>query len=316
MIHKDFSENSNPVPGNGKLTPELFEAGGIPVTETTARPAPKVGTFQPSKAEVIRLGAEAMTRLAEGRSWDDWVAVMRVLDIARTTAMLEANTNKPQGHRYREAIAKWFRVHDEDEVFSAIDKADRSRLLKCFDNLAALSYWRDCIMSPEQRLKVTYPPTVFSRWLTWGKDQARAEEAAGDEPSPEEAGGDEPSSAALAGLRLADIWSAASLKEKQEVLDHEGRAGLAEIVSPSLLAELGDHAIAQQINSTPSPNVDSKSTDVRVVLTKIFRQIAGATTPEALSNALAAFKRKYEANHLEYRDLLITFPKKRAPKKR
>jgi hypothetical protein len=99
--------------------------------------------------------------------------------------MLEANTNKPQGPRYRKAIAKWFRVHDEDEVFSAIDKADRSRLLKCFDNLAALSYWRDILMSPEQRLKVTYPPTVFSRWLAWGKNQTGVEQSEGDEPPPD-----------------------------------------------------------------------------------------------------------------------------------
>lgn len=284
---------------------------GIPVTETAARPAPavKVGTFQPSKAdEIIRLGAEAMTRLAKGRSWDDWVAVMRVLDLARTTAMREANTNKPQGSRYREALAKWFRVHDEDEVYSSINKADRSRLLKCFDNLAALSYWRDCLMPPEQRLKVTYPPTVFSRSLAWEKDQARAEGGEGDEPPPGE--GDEPPPDPPPKPKLADVWSASGKEEKQEVLNHEGRVGLVKLVSADLLMDLADHVIALQISSAPRPNMKSKS-DVRVTLTKILRQILGATTPEARSTACAGFIRKCQANNLDYRDPVIVLPKKR-----
>jgi hypothetical protein len=304
VIHQDSCENSNLGPGNGRLTPELFEAASVAVG---GRPAPavtsKVGVHQPSKAEIIRRGEEAMTRLAEGRSWNDWVAVMRVLDIARTTAMLETGTNKPQGPRYREAFRKWLRLHP---AFEAIDKSDRSRFHKCFDNLDAINDWREKHVSPQQLLKLNYPTQVFSRWESWKKKQAKTEEGEGNEPSSDSA----------PRPRLADVWAASSKEEKQEVLDREGRTGLAELMSSGLLAEFVDHAIGLQISSAPSPNMGSKSTDVRVVLTKILHQIAGATTPEALSNALAAFKRKYEANHLDYRDLLVTFPKKRNSKKR
>src|SRR5262249_7445028 len=156
-----------------------------------------------------------------------------------------------------------------------IDKSDRSRFHKCFDNLDAINDWREKHVLPQQLLKLNYPTQVLSRWESWKKKQSKTEES----------GGHEPSSDPSPGPKMADVWAVSSQQEKQEVLDREGRVGLAEIVSPSLLAELGDHAIAQQINSTPSLNVDSKSTDVRVVLTKIFRQIAGAPTPEARSNA-------------------------------
>ena len=201
MIDRDFSaENQDnaadpgaqrPVlAGSGKLTAEMFEAAGISVG---VRPAPaKVGAHQPSKAEVIRRGEEAMTHLAAGRSWDDWVAVMRVLDIARTAAMLEANTNKPQGPRYREAYRKWLRLHP---AFEAIDKSDRSRFHKCFDNLDAINDWREKHVPSQQLLKLNYPTRVLSRWENWKKKKSASSVGengpasntgpAGKEPKPE-----------------------------------------------------------------------------------------------------------------------------------
>src|SRR5262249_10221774 len=117
--------------------------------------------------------------------------------------------------------------------------------------------------------------------------------------------------------KLADIWLNSSPKEKRDVLDREGRTGLAEIVPVSVLVELGDHALALQINAASCPNMRSnKSTDVRVILTKLLRQAVGPTTPPASSNAGAALRRKCEANNLGFKDLLTTSQKKRAPKKR
>jgi putative tryptophan/tyrosine transport system substrate-binding protein len=66
------TENQTPAAGsagNGKLTTGLFEAAGVAVTAAAPAAVPllKVGEHQPSKAEVLRRGDEAMTRLAEGR---------------------------------------------------------------------------------------------------------------------------------------------------------------------------------------------------------------------------------------------------------
>jgi hypothetical protein len=62
--------------------------------------------------------------------------------------------------------------------------------------------------------------------------------------------------------------------------------------------------------------VDSKCSDLRVTLTKILRQAVGATTPTASVTAWNAFEHKCRANNISLPDLLITFPKKRTPKKR
>src|SRR5262249_46334072 len=115
---------------------------------------------------------------------------------------------------------------------------------------------------------------------------------------------------------LVDIWSKSSPEEKREVLDREGRAGLTELVSPALLVELGDHALALQINTAPCPNVDSKKSDIRVTLTKTLRLAVGATTPTAFATAWDALEHKCKANNIGPLDLLITFPKKRVSKKR
>jgi len=155
--------------GNGKLTAEMFEAAGVPVSDTAAAtaPAPRLVRHQPSKIEIVRLGEEAMTR--QGQSWEDWIKVMHALDTARSTAMLEANSNKPEGPRYREAYRKWLRFHP---VFESIDKSDRSRFHKCFDNLDAINTWRKNHMPPQRLLKLNYPPTVLSHWEGWKRKSA------------------------------------------------------------------------------------------------------------------------------------------------
>ena len=53
-----------------------------------------------------------------------------------------------------------------------------------------------------------------------------------------------------------------------------------------------------------------------MALTAIFRQAIYATTPDEVAAACAAFKRKCEANRLDPRDLLVTFPRKRASKRK
>jgi hypothetical protein len=283
---------------NGKLTTGLFEAAGVAVTAAVpaAVSSLKVGEHQPSKAEVLRRGDEAMTRLAEGRSWADWIAVMRVLDIARTTAMLEANSNKPQGPKYRAAISKWYRLH---ETYQAIDKSDRSRLLKCFDNLDAINGWREKHVPEPQRLKLNYPTQVLSRWESWKKKQAETGKGEGKGGG---GGGGPP-----AGPKLVDLWPGASDEDRCKLFDLAGRGGLAKYVSSDLLAELADHAIGQQINAAAPTN----SKNLLVTLTQILIQAVYAPDQDAMCVAFAAFRRKCKASRLDPRNVCVSFRKKR-----
>jgi hypothetical protein len=293
--------------GNGKLSRELFETAGIPVAGTQPvpvdAPPPRLVRHQPSNMEIIRLGEEAMDHLVKGQSWETWIKVMRALDAGRSTAMLKANSNRPQGSRYREAFRKWLRLHP---ALEAIEKSDRSRFHKCFDNLDAINDWREKHVPDHQLLKLNYPPTVLKRWESWKKKQAEPRKEEGNDPDP----------CAPSGPKLADIWPVSSEEEKQEVLDREDRAGLAKLVSPSLLADLVDHAVAQQIASCPNMKL---KTYVHGTLTKILWRIIGAAKRDDISavfQACAGFLRKCQAINLDYRDLQITSPKKRAPKKR
>lgn len=287
---------------NGKLTTERFEVGGVMVTNTavpTVAPPPRLVPHQPSNMEIIRMGEEAMERLAKGQSWEVWVKVMRALDAGRSTAMLEANSNRPQGPRYKKAFRKWLRLHP---AFKSIDKSDRNRFHKCFDNLDAINDWRDKHVPPHQLLKLNYPPTVLKRWESWKKRE-----------EPRKDGGNKPSPNRPPGPKLADVWPVSSEEEKKEVLAQGKRTDLMKILSPAVLADVVDHVIGLQISSASCPNMSSKA-DVRVTLTKILWGIIGAAKGDdisAVSAACAGFVRKCLANNLDYRDFRITFPKKR-----
>jgi hypothetical protein len=82
-----------------------------------------------------------------------------------------------------------------------------------------------------------------------------------------------------------------------------------EAASKGLIAEIADHVLAQQINSAPCPDMDSKKPDVRVSLTNILWRMM--CSPPEMAAAYAAFQQKCKANNLDPRDLLITSPRVR-----
>jgi hypothetical protein len=164
MLNTNFPAKTTEIGTNGKLTPELFQNAGIPVTST---PIVKDGLVrhQPilSKAEILRQGREALVQLSRGHDWASWKKVLPVLDIARTAAMAEAGTNRPQGRRYSEAFSKWVRDRPEFETLAKLDKGTRARFFECFANLAAIDDWR-AGLPVEQQFKLNYPTTVLEHW--------------------------------------------------------------------------------------------------------------------------------------------------------
>jgi hypothetical protein len=160
----------------GRLSAELFERAGIAVTselvpnQLTPQPDALRPSSIPEKSEIVRLGTEAMVRLASNRSrdWGDWKMVLRALEIGRHTAMQEAGTNKSRGQKYCAAMARWLRCH---EPFQAIHKADRSRMFICLDNLPSIDDWREGLPAARQ-LRLNYPPTVLREWRRSQKPSA------------------------------------------------------------------------------------------------------------------------------------------------
>jgi hypothetical protein len=162
------TRKANSPSSNGKLTAELFTAGGILVTDTAVVKDDGLTRSQPilpiSKAEILRQGREALDQLlSRGHDWTYWKKLLPVLDLARTTAMLEAGTNKPQGRRYCDALGKWFRCHDEFALLGKLDKSIRARFYDCFSNLVVIDEWR-AGLPVEKQLELNYPSTVLKHW--------------------------------------------------------------------------------------------------------------------------------------------------------
>jgi len=286
---------------NGKVNPavpqasrEQLEAVDIPAIEKAAANPSRLAPHQPSKSDILRQAEEAMTRLAKGQNWDDWVKVMRAFDMGRSTAMLEANTNRPFGPRYTAAFGKWLRCHP---AFEAVHKTDRSRFLKCFDNLEEINNWRCKNVPPHQLLKLNYPPTVMKHWESWKKKQAGtvSEE---NEPAPRA----EPTAP---GLTL-EMWKAGSSKIKGQILDYEGRNGLMKLMSAALLAELKDALIGQEIQAA------STSTTLAVNLTKLLQGALSGV--DAADSPLAKIDAKLKASGRDCRDVLIAIATRKKSK--
>jgi hypothetical protein len=161
----------------------MFEGGGVAVTDKPASRLVSPTYSLPSKAEILRRGAEALERLArraDGEDWNRWIEVMQALDIGRTEALHAAGKNKANGYHYNQAFAKWLRLHP---AFEQIDKADRSRFHECFRHLDEITAWR-ATLSPAQQLKLNYPPLVLARWKRSKSDKSSPEPEA-DAPDVE-----------------------------------------------------------------------------------------------------------------------------------
>jgi hypothetical protein len=244
---------------NDKVTPELFKNAGVapaePLVDELVRHQPIL-----SKAEILRQGREGMVQLSRGNDWASWKKVLPVLGIARSAAMLEANTNQPKGRRYCDAFGKWFRCHREFEVLGKLDKGTRAHFFESLAELEAIDKWRT-ELPLEQQFKLNYPTTILTHWK---KHCAPVTPPGAPKNEPVEAP-----------LDPVAVWATFSNADKTKILDSEGRVGLAKIASSGLLADLVDHVVAQQIKSMPGPNMKLK-TYAHGALTKILWRIIGA----------------------------------------
>jgi hypothetical protein len=116
-----------------------------------------VGTDQPIK-EVIHLGQLALVRLEQNQTWADWCAVIAALAKGREICR-KGSGGHDKGRRFNKAMGAWLRCYG----FDRIDKSDRSRLLRCADDLEAIDIWRSRRPLSE-RLKLNHPRVVFDRW--------------------------------------------------------------------------------------------------------------------------------------------------------
>jgi hypothetical protein len=118
----------------------------------------KVGNCQPSLAEIIHRGQQALTRV-EHSHWPDWRDIILAHSAGRSLVLHETKANNTRSSRYRKAMGVWLRCYG----FDRIDKADRCRLFECADNLGAIDEWH-ASLPPERQLGLNHPRVVLTHW--------------------------------------------------------------------------------------------------------------------------------------------------------
>ena len=108
---------------------------------------------------VVRRGREAWTSLRTDATWEKWVVIGRAIEAGKTAVMRELGTNLPSGRRWNETFGTWLKETDFDQI----NKATRSHLQTCLDNLPAIEAWRQTI-GLGLRLQLNHPYTVLRRW--------------------------------------------------------------------------------------------------------------------------------------------------------
>jgi hypothetical protein len=149
--------------------------------------ADKVCSCKPSPTvagtnTIIERGKAALSRLEHDKqTWPDWRVACEAQLAVQTLAMAAAQTNVPQGPRYRNAIKLLLEHHG----FDRINKGTRCLMCEVARNINAIEAWRSKIAAdaPDELLELNHPRVVLARWKR-SLGQASAEDA--EEPKSAE----------------------------------------------------------------------------------------------------------------------------------
>jgi hypothetical protein len=100
------------------------------------------------------------------------------------------------------------------------------------------------------------------------------------------------------------VWKTLSLAHKRTILDHEGRAGLAKILSQKAMTELADHVVGLQIAQS------SSSLALATQLTCALRAALTAGGDDVAMDALRKMSRKLASNRRGAQDIAVALVRK------
>jgi hypothetical protein len=102
---------------------------------------------------------------------------------------------------------------------------------------------------------------------------------------------------------LTEAWAAASRKERQQLLDRVGRAGLCDILSPGLKAEIVDAVLGLEINGAAS------SSKLAIGLTRVLKVALSSTHDGERLAALGRLAHQLQANGRSLHDVVVALAK-------
>jgi hypothetical protein len=159
-----------------------------PVKDRVDGNAGKVCSFKPSPSiaattTIIERGKAALIRLEhDTQTWPDWCAACAALLAVQTLAMTAAQTNKPEGPRYRQAIKRYLSCHG----FDHIHKSTRWLMCEVARNINAMEAWRSTL-SADEMLELNHPRVVLAHWRRSLRSSSTQDDPGGtkeEEPNP------------------------------------------------------------------------------------------------------------------------------------
>jgi hypothetical protein len=159
---------------------EKTAATAIVTTEPAEPTTVTVITDEPSrtdlaKEEAFRRGEVALKNQAADKTWLDWMDIGVGLDIARSDAMAEAETNAPKGSAYNKVFGRWL---DKHPLYRAVNDADRTRLYEVIAKRAEIEQWRRdyFLRKPNEKQRLNHPSTVLRKWKADNETPAQKKE--------------------------------------------------------------------------------------------------------------------------------------------
>jgi len=113
----------------------------------------------------VRQGTAAWSRIKTETNWNDYMAIGEALQIGRTFAMNDANTNAPAGKGYNLAFNQFL----QDAKLNDMDASDRAKLFTVMENRPAIEQWRATLTLTE-RLRLNHPTAVLRKWQNATKE--------------------------------------------------------------------------------------------------------------------------------------------------
>jgi hypothetical protein len=108
----------------------------------------------------IEAGRAAWARLrGDRKSWTDWLAVARAIEIGKAEVMKAAKTNRAVGTTYNRLMGEWLC----NQGLEGVTASERFRLLKILEHLTEIGSWRNSLDEGKRRA-LNHPSSIWSHW--------------------------------------------------------------------------------------------------------------------------------------------------------
>jgi len=121
--------------------------------------------------QTLEKGQDAWKRIKKSprkqQSYRDWQALIDAYEVGEE--LCESLAGKRQGGRYNRLLSAWLKSHGFDDIPSAT----RTYMRNVGKHQGDIEVWRSTKLTPEVRMKLNNPKTVwqhYERWRKWKKD--------------------------------------------------------------------------------------------------------------------------------------------------